>query len=355
MFDAHSTLEVCPVLPKPQPDLQVAYDTTLPAVATECNTFPEAVKESHDDISLAQIEQNLPSPQSPDRRIWGMNKKTWWILAVMLVLIITAVGVGVGVWKAKKDSTGDKPKKDSAGDKPTRVVSNESKLSAVNWTYGQHNYEAVFWQATNSSLMMSLWDSDNTTWEVVDIAKRITNNVTIAPALGTSLAAAAYAQEQPKFRLFLVYTNENNELQGLQTGDDPRGQWTMDLITVQGGTTSGSQLAVMWNSCGLGCAKVFYVGDDQSLMSVQRMDNTKPAKIANAKNIRRGSGMAVVAIDSSRDTNGSDIQAHAFFDQSNTLQEAVLSPYPSFSKANITCTMPTRPLQTQLISVPKRG
>lgn len=332
-YDSHSTLEVCLLPPQLRPELQVAYDTTLPAVATDGNAFPEAVKVSNDGISMSPIEQNAPSPQLPERRIRGTRKKTLWILAAILTLIITAVGVGVGVWKYKQGY---------AGGKSTSIVWNESKLSAVNWTYDQHNFEAVFWQATNSSLMMSLLDSDNTTWEVTEISSRIRDNRTISPALGTSLGAAPYTGAQG-FRLLLVYTNENNELQGLQTLADPRGDWAVDDISIQSAKTSGSQLAVIWNDCGWGCATVFYVGEDQSLMSLRRLSGTKPAKIENANSIRKGSGLSAVVIDPNPNTNGSHIQPHVFFDQSSTQQEVLLSFDTQYLESNYTCTIPLPP------------
>jgi hypothetical protein len=123
-----------------------------------------------------------------------------------------------------------------------------SRLAAVNWTDNDRNtFQAVFWQAEDvTTLMMSIWDSANRTWEVVNITQAIrpASAVLVDPAPGTSLAAASNGwpnagSNYTGFRLFLVYQAPNGTLQGLNCLN-PRGSiWGLDGLTTATASTGG--------------------------------------------------------------------------------------------------------------------
>lgn len=134
--------------------------------------------------------------QQAERRICGLSHRTALIItAVALVIVIGAVGGGVGVMMATRRGRTAQGQTSAPSPTPSPKIKSSpvlqnSSLAALQWTDSVGStvvdHYHVYYQLTDGTIAESAWDSDTATWTV----SRITDPSTDV-ALGTPLSAAA--------------------------------------------------------------------------------------------------------------------------------------------------------------------
>ncbi|KAB5562994.1 hypothetical protein GE09DRAFT_766860 [Coniochaeta sp. 2T2.1] len=345
----------------PQPfeghNLPQVVDPTYPEVAPkpegpEVAAGAPAPKGDYGGYGEHQHSQHPIVPAPEERRIWGLKRKTFFIvLAIALVVIIGAVvggavGGTVGKNNEKQGSTTDPGKgggSGGGGSSPGNVTNNSpvlssSKLSAVNWTDSSNiEYNAVFWQAKTNDLMLSLWDSQGKSWSKVNITEKMTDvSVSVAAKPGTPLAAQARGYPwtsstlsgvSGSFGLALFYLTPENNLIDIYS-EDARGEsWALGDLATSGAkaikAAPNSQLSAWWSLCEKNCTGemlVIYEDDSQALRQVNSSNwNTLERPLPG---IASGSSLAITAVAGNRGADGpSRDDIRVYYDSSNKLSE----------------------------------
>lgn len=148
------------------------------------------------------------APKSPQPRICGIKRKTFWIclVAAILLVILAAVGGTVGsvVGSNHNSSSGSHPVVTSGGtatstangtpSSSATAVANtgirpDSKLAALAWTVTPTHYKyRVYYQDVDNSIKESAYDSTTGSWSVL----KVVNGSGVSP--GTSIAASSSKQ-----------------------------------------------------------------------------------------------------------------------------------------------------------------
>ncbi|KAH8888732.1 hypothetical protein GQ53DRAFT_229808 [Thozetella sp. PMI_491] len=286
--------------------------------------------------------QEAPPPNPKDARIWGLKRKTFFIvLAVVLVIIIGAVvggAVGGTVGKRNQNDSAAAPSTPGGSTQVNSTVLSSSQLSAINWTdsTGSVSYYGVFWQDQQTSLVMSLWDSSNKTWETVNITARTSiSNLNIKPMAGTSLSAtvrswpwtaAPYNQD---FGIALFFISTDNVVQELYSTDTRGGSWSYgDLTTSDSKHKAGStaSLGAWWSLCVKNCTNYIYLfyEDDSQALRFANQSNWSATPLQLIPGITAGTGIGVSAM--SPDSSGVPSSPKIYYDGSGVLSEVFYSP-----------------------------
>jgi hypothetical protein len=189
---------------------------------------------------------------------------------------------------------------------------------------------------------MSLWDSNNKTWDKVNITDKMTSvSVSVAAKPGTPLAAAVRGYPWTAstlqnvagdFGIALFYLSpQNNILEIYST--DPRGAfWALGDLTTSATssitTASDTQLSAWWELCEQNCTGsilLVYEDDSQTLqMANSSTWNTTPI----LRNIAAGASLAITACSGNRGLDGPARNAvRLYYDSSNKLSELLWSPW----------------------------
>ncbi|KAF3056256.1 hypothetical protein GL218_06628 [Daldinia childiae] len=224
--------------------------------------FPEVVnhqKEEH------------PSATTTPAKICGLPKRTFYIiLTIGILVVIGAIAGGVAGGVSRKNYS-TKHSDDSNSNDPRPVPSNGtdtdgnpsqshntnvldiSKLASSNMTGTDGNtYRTVFFQDTYNSIIARRWDSQNKTWETINITKIMDGHATpLNPIAGTPLASTScdYNGKDQVHVWFITPANYISTLMLRHAKTSPNG-WGYDLSgsgTVE--TLHGSQLAAAWQRC----------------------------------------------------------------------------------------------------------
>ncbi|OIW30029.1 hypothetical protein CONLIGDRAFT_355819 [Coniochaeta ligniaria NRRL 30616] len=344
----------------PQPyeghNLPQVVDQTYPEVAPKPEGPEVAPKGDYGGYGEHQHNQHPVVPPE-ERRIWGLKRKTFFIvLAIALLVIIGAVvGGAVGGTVGKNgEKKGDNPNPGTGGggggggSSPGNTTNNSpvlgtSRITAINWTDSSNvEYNAVFWQAKTNDLMMSLWDSTNNTWSQVNITDKMTDiSISVAAKPGTPLAAAArgypWTESTLKhvagdFGIALFYLSPANNILEIYS-EDPRGaSWALGDLTTSSTTAikaaPDTQLSAWWGLCERNCSGsilLVYEDDSQTLRLANSSTwNTTPV----LRNIASGASLAITACSGNRGKDGPAANAvRLYYDSSNKLSELMWSPW----------------------------
>ena len=301
-----------------------------------------------------------PVPAPAERRIWGLKRKTFFVVlaVVLLVVIGAAVGGGVGGTVGKNSEKKSDPSTGGGaggaggggggggdgggGSSPGNTTNNSpvlgnSSISAINWTDSSNvEFNAVFWQAKTTDLMMSLWDSQGNAWDQVNITDKMgatSVNVTAKP--GTPLAAAArgYPWTVSKlknvagdFGIALFYLSPQNTILEVYSTDPRGGSWKLGDLTTSSSNTiktaSNSQLGAWWGLCETNCSGnilLAYEDENQAL----RIANSSTWNTASVlRNIADGASLSITACAGNRGLDGPAQNAvRLYYDSSNKLSE----------------------------------
>lgn len=301
--------------------------------------------------------QTLP-PQ--ERRIWGLKRKTFFILLIVgVLLVIGAVVGGVvgGVVRRDKATTdtgtgggngggsGGGGGGSSPGPSINSPILGASKISAINWTdSNQVEYNAVFWQAKTNHLMMSQWDSKSKSWGVTNVTGNMVTSTSVEAKPGTPLAAAVrgfpYTSSKNKnikgdFGIALFYLLPSDNIMEIYTADPKATSWELGrLITTQANIQAGpgSQLAVTWSLCETNCSgtlTLFYEGTNQQLMVANSSDWRRSTPLL--PHIPAGASLAVARCAPGQGGLGNENYAtRVYYDSSNFLSELMFDGPPNY-------------------------
>jgi hypothetical protein len=311
------------------PGLEAVPPSTLPQVSYD-NDLPEAATKTEGQTFVA-------SDNLAPRRIWGLKRKTFFILVALVALLVVGAVVGGAVGgtvgkssnSTKTASTSPSPSPTTsrpASSTPTSIktanILSNSTLSSANWTDSKgYSHHAVFYQAPSKSLFLSLWDSQNTTWAVKNVSASL--NSTFAALPGTPLSCAVTSTPWP-FQLNLYYLSTSNRILELYTDDPQGGNWgTGSLATYNLEAGTGSQLASYWQRCNYECSQqiiLLYEDTSQKLTVANGSNWANPYQPAGI-DINSGSGLALVPLAPLSDPNNQPYQLRAYVDISETSQE----------------------------------
>jgi hypothetical protein len=363
------TYQTDPKLYAPQPyegyNLPQVVDESYPEVTPPKPEVQNAPK--GDYAAYGEHQGGVLAPQ--ERRIWGLKRKTFFIVLGLVLLVVVgavvggAVGATAGKNSVKTGGTGDPGTGDDTGggggggngSSPGTVnnspVLASSKLAAINWTDSSAvEYNAVFWQAKTDGLMMSLWDSKGKAWELVNITDKMVDvNIPGDPGAtalkakpGTALAAAVrgypWTSSQFKgkavggdFTIALFYMNPVNNIVEIVSGDPRGASWGLgDLTSGQNDMKAApdSQLSVWWSLCETNCsgtALLFYESTDQALKMANSSDWNTQSVILN---IVSGSSLTATSCAPSWGQYGSSAQGlRVYYDASDVLSELMWNGY----------------------------
>jgi hypothetical protein len=126
----------------------------------------ETTRQSKDEESIAK---------SAERRIWGLKRRTFWVLAIILaiVVIVAAIVGGVVGSKSSGSDNTDSPGNLTPSNGPaTSQLSGipgmhpASRLAAFNFTLDDVEHHRIYFQSESGVIMESSWDSNDTAWKV---------------------------------------------------------------------------------------------------------------------------------------------------------------------------------------------
>ncbi|KAH7127863.1 hypothetical protein B0J13DRAFT_679389 [Dactylonectria estremocensis] len=278
-----------------------------------------------------------------ERRIWGLKRKTFFIvLAIAIVVIIGAVVGGVvGALVGKNDSDSDSDSSSStttssgSSPTPTTVATNvlpKSQLASSNWTDNdgyEHYY--LFYQNRQSEIMSSIWDSENKTWEARGVTDNLESSVELNTIRGTSIASTAWRDSDNDFNIRLYFLLESNVVGELWTSGSHSGSmWRQDDLGVKTFVkpAKGSNLATcrpnMGNSSWPPIALLFQ-NDDQDIVFMAKEGSNwgSAGTFATATN---SSGLALTSLYQ-KDEDSLDLPLwRPYYDSSDKLQEYLIDP-----------------------------
>ncbi|KAJ1338632.1 serine/threonine kinase PknH [Microdochium nivale] len=289
-YQGYSTLEVN--RPHEAPEVYDPDQNQKEALAAEYGTpgihFPEAVQNQHTSSygapshpSSARGDGRYDYPQYgegleavpphdeavPKRRICGLAARNFYILlAVAIVIVVGAVGGGVGGALASKGgnsqplggSTGTTNGTDSPGNGTSTTPKGPrplgiTKIAAANFTDSNNiSHRHVYFQDEFNSIIERRWKSDTNQWTTNNISKLFEASTTYNPQYGTSLTVAArakYDSFEPEIQLyFLDQFNFIRSVHAFDAETKPD-DWTNNTL---GGAflevRKGSHLSAMYQS-----------------------------------------------------------------------------------------------------------
>lgn len=177
-----------------------------------------------------------------------------------------------------------------------------SKLSSSNRTDSMGNiHRTVFFQDTHNALMARRWDSQNRTWFTSNITEITSGSIArIVPSPGTPLASAScsYGTVTEVHLWFLVQDSYVASFWVENPDSSPDG-WEYDSF---GGasfqTSTGSQLAAMWQRCWPGpCAGywIFAYQTPQGDINVANASNWhNPTTVVTSREVADNSSIGIV-------------------------------------------------------------
>ncbi|KAH7176844.1 hypothetical protein EDB81DRAFT_773647 [Dactylonectria macrodidyma] len=339
-------------------DLPEVYGSNLPEVAPPtASNLPEVVGgPKHDGAYHAVPGQDgkldreqfaaLGGVETPsERRIWGLKRKTFFIvLAIAIVVIIGAVVGGVvGALVGKKDSDSDSDSSSgqststSSGSSPTStaVAKNilpKSQLASSNWTDNdgyEHYY--LFYQNRRNEIMTSIWDSENKTWEARGVTDNLESSVELNIIRGTSIATTAWRDSDHEFNIRVYFLLASNAIGELWTPGSYSGStWIQGDLGAQNfiKPAKGSNLATcrpnMGNSSWPPIA-LLWQNDDQDIFFTTNEGGNwgSGGTFATATN---SSGLALTSLYQ-KDEDSLDLPLwRPYYDNSDKLQEYIVDP-----------------------------
>ncbi len=315
---------------------------SVPPQTTESNNFPEAaIKPEYptaENSNLPEVvaiqESPLPSGGKGERRICGLKRKVFIPLVALLALLVigAVVGGAVGgtVGKSKSSTTSGSPTTTTSATPvittstptATPAILANSSLGSVNWTDSKgYSHHAVFYQHRSTSLMLSLWDSQNTTWKVNNVSASL--NSTMAALSGTPLTSAVSPSPYP-FQFNLYYLSTSNQVMELITNDTQGRNWQVGLLSnnrIQAG--AGSQLASYWQRCTYQCSQevILLYEDSSQRLNIANSSDWEDTYLPIGSNINSGSGLALVPLAPLGGVNTQPYQMRAYVDISDRSQE----------------------------------
>ncbi|KAH7176021.1 hypothetical protein EDB81DRAFT_896919 [Dactylonectria macrodidyma] len=173
-----------------------------------------------DNYRASHAVRDTPFDSKSGRRICGLKRTLFFILAVAAILVIGAiVGGAVGGTVAKQSSTDVPSSSATRTASPPSSTSGsssilpESGIASVNWTDSNNfSHYYVFHQNRSKDLIASSWDSQNKTWTTRSVSEdvRQSSNEGFDIIEGTPITAVAWSSVSDwNIRVFVLTTGNN--------------------------------------------------------------------------------------------------------------------------------------------------
>ncbi|KAI1451518.1 hypothetical protein F4805DRAFT_93799 [Annulohypoxylon moriforme] len=325
----------------------IQHDTVYPQLAafeTERGYFPEVVTEER----IQPIDNPTPvqeQPQQPTSRIWGLPKRTFYLILIIgIVVIIGALAGGIGGGLAARqhnsskasNSDGSQGGDDDDNDNDNNGGNNNnnnnngngntnsnninvlstSQLTASNRTDLNGNvHRTVFFQDPSSSLIARHWDSINNTWTTMNLSAIMSSStpLDLGMAPGASMASASLTYGN-KSETHIWFASSSGGSGGssvvrslmLMTPDTFPTSWESDPAVDSASLSllPGSRLAAAWQRCWradasgtqcLGAWVLAYQDPDGNVMVGNGTGWKSPDLVVEAKSVARNSSLGLVS------------------------------------------------------------
>lgn len=274
--------------------------TDLPEVAVnrESHNAPEVVLTDYPEVAIAKpkiepdsyyyatgehvlppafpVAEDGQTPQTRQKqqkrqRILGIPRRTFFIAcAVALILCVCAIVIPVAITTTRKSSanqtepdptgptpTGTRPPGPAITLKPSpNELAERPTIAATNYTVAGVTRLYVFSQATNNSLLASVWDSRNTTWRTLHLSAILdASDPNLALSFIPNTPIAAYAYMNPSFQMRLYALVAGNSIREIVCTDPALlTEWVPGRLGFETflSTADGSKLAALRPQCGTG-------------------------------------------------------------------------------------------------------
>jgi len=264
--------------------------TDLPEVAVDrqSHNAPEVVLTDYPEVVIAKPylepdkyhtttgEYVPPSPPIPvlkdgqkRQKIMGIPRRSFFIACVVVfILCVCAIAIPVALTTTRKSSgeqtvanptppAPPRPPGPSITLEPSAIqLAERPTIAATNYTADGVIRNYVFSQAANNSLLVSVWNSRNTTWETLHLSAILdTADARLALSFIPNTPIAAYAYMNPTFQMRLYALVAGNSIRELVCTDP-----TLQTLWLPGrlgfetflSTAEGSKLAALRPQCGTG-------------------------------------------------------------------------------------------------------
>jgi hypothetical protein len=263
--------------------------TDLPEVAVnrQSHNAPEVVLTDYPEVVIPKpyleadkqyttTGQQLPPPPTLDtkdgqkrQKILGLPRRSFFIACVVVVILcVCAIAIPVAITTTRQSSasqTGPNPTPPTPPRPPGPSISLEPSaiqlaerptIAATNYTAAGVTRNYVFSQAANNSLLVSVWDSRNTTWKTLHLSAILdASDGKLALSFIPNTPIAAYAYMNPTFQMRLYALVAGNSIRELVCTDPTLqtswlpGRLGFDTFLL---TAEGSKLAALRPQCGTG-------------------------------------------------------------------------------------------------------
>lgn len=339
-------------LPEVVPPQHAYYNQGHNAPEVVVADYPQTVYQADKpgSVPLPQYYGRVPPPAGQEKRICGLSRRLFIILATVIVVLVVGAVVGgaVGGTVGKKGSSGGGGGSDSVAatttatsaptTTPTPVPTNpaallgNSSISSANYTDARgFSHSLVFWQSASAKLLVSSWDGENRTWQTTSISAKLEGSgITLSFLVGTPIAATAYLETSgPKIRLYaLTSTSTIIELYNDDITTASQGNWKQGSLGTQAilKAGAGSQLAVHHPPCagpGSCMTQTFLLYQDSSQAVKICWFPWQPSTLALANN---GTGLAATNVYGlvNGAPNYTDPGLRLYYDSSGIIQEAII-------------------------------
>ncbi|KAI1214626.1 uncharacterized protein F4807DRAFT_3791 [Annulohypoxylon truncatum] len=334
----------------------IQHDSVYPQLAafeTDRGYLPEVL--AHESVYPSYnppAVQDSPQqqPQQPASRIWGLPKRTFYILLIIGVVIIAgALAGGIGGGLAAKqhrassasdtngtqgsnnneNGNGNNNNNDNDNDNGNNNNNNNnvnilsiSQLTASNRTdVNGHAHRTVFFQDPSSALIARRWDSANASWTTANLTAltraATSNALDLGLAPGASLASASltYGNKSETHVWFAGTAGLESSVvvRSLMLMDPDAApdawEYDEDVEAANLQVLEGSRMAAAWQRCwrndtvggdeeGGGCLGAWtlaYQDPDGDVYVGNGTGWKSPAKVVEARSVARNTSLGLVA------------------------------------------------------------
>ncbi|KAK6955674.1 hypothetical protein Daesc_003317 [Daldinia eschscholtzii] len=252
---------------------------------------------------------------APARTIWGLPRRTFFIILGVVILIIIALVVGIAAGLSSKNHSSDSADSaESSGsnnssptDQPSnstdeKLILDNSKITASNWTDPNGViHRTVFFQDAYNSIIARRWDSKNKLWKTNNLTELMAATTTpLNPQPGTPLASASKDYKQT-FETHVWFTDPGNVIRSMASFDALNRPDSWDNDTLDGArleTWPGGQLAAMWQRCwGADCEGTWVVAYQRPEGAIKTANSSTWATATVAvesKDVAANSSLAII-------------------------------------------------------------
>lgn len=301
----YSTLEV---------DRDKVHD--LPVAKEDEAELPQVINSNAADAPEVVKKREAESDSTVrQRKIWGLRRRTFWILLAIGIFVIVGAAVGGGVGGALANKGGS-----SQPSGPPQILPN-SNIAAVNYTDAQNvTHYRVYFQATTSNIFQSDYNNSTAAWTVSPIQPS-GNRSAIVPLNSTSLSAHVNLENNTNVDFHLFFIDSDNTIRELtSTLTDPtwvEGDFKQPLPVVNSSIASSGKQC---QQCSTNNTVIFQsqLNNENTLNAVNESANGASKLIASTVSPVLGSGMALTQLLPDINTNYSTF---ALYVNAGNLQE----------------------------------